>query len=191
MKSLIIDVRDPEDFAQAHIKGSINIPLGKSFSNWVGSVVIERTLVDVVVGKDSNQLLDAVKNLGLIGLDRVAEQLLWSEIQKDKYQLETLPLIEVGDLAERLKDKKKGIVLDVRTSSEWISGHIKGALHHELALLQKEVSEIPKDIPIYAICGSGYRSSVAASWLRKQGYQEVFSVRGGMSAWVRNGLEIV
>jgi hydroxyacylglutathione hydrolase len=51
------------------------------------------------------------------------------------------------------------------------------------------LADIPKDRPIAVICGTGYRGSIAASFLQSQGYAEVANVLGGMSAWKAAGFD--
>jgi hypothetical protein len=75
----------------------------------------------------------------------------------------------------------------VRTEGEWNTGHVEGALHVHGGLLQERLADIPKDRPIAVICGTGYRGSIAASFLQSQGYAEVANVLGGMSAWKAAG----
>jgi len=49
---------------------------------------------------------------------------------------------------------------------------------------------VPRDKPVVVICGSGYRGSIAASFLQREGYEEVSNVLGGMSAWKAAGLPV-
>ena len=81
-------------------------------------------------------------------------------------------------------------VLDVRTGSEWSAGHIDGAHHIHGGLLEERFEEVPKDRPVAVICGSGYRASIAASFLKSRGYRDVANVLGGMSGWKAAGLPV-
>jgi len=71
----------------------------------------------------------------------------------------------------------------VRTESEWNGGHVDGAHHIHGGLLQERIGEVPVDRPVAVICGTGYRGSIAASFLKSRGYRDVANVLGGMSAW--------
>ena len=57
-------------------------------------------------------------------------------------------------------------------------------------LLQERFGEVPKDRQVAVICGTGYRASIAASFLKSRGYHDVANVLGGMSAWQGTGLVI-
>lgn len=188
---LFIDVRDPELFAKAHIAGSVNVPFGSSFCNWVGSVISQDTHFGLVVG-NSEHLDDIVNKLHLIGFDHITHKLVWDESDlKTQFPIETLPLIEVETLAEKLQHQKPPpYVLDVRTPGEWQGGHIPSAHHLELAIVCENISQIPKEANVCVICGSGYRASIIASLLKRNGYPHVANVRGGMNAWHKAKLAI-
>ena len=70
-KAIVIDTRTADKFAAAHIPGTLNIPLGKSFLNWTGALVPEDRDVYLVIegGGDEAAL---VADLAKIGLTRVA-----------------------------------------------------------------------------------------------------------------------
>lgn len=106
------------------------------------------------------------------------------------YDLESSDMIEVNELSDQVHSSGKGIcIIDVRTPSEWNAGHIKEAQHIELTALAYNIHKLPVNTPIFTICGSGYRGSVAATYLTQQGFAAV-NVAGGMEAWKRAGLPI-
>jgi hydroxyacylglutathione hydrolase len=73
-------------------------------------------------------------------------------------------------------------VLDVRQPAEWADGHIAGATFVTGAELPGRIDDIPDAAVVATVCGSGYRSSVAASLLAAHG-RTVINVLGGMTAW--------
>jgi rhodanese-related sulfurtransferase len=77
-------------------------------------------------------------------------------------------------------------VLDVRNAGELLTGAIPGALHIPLAQLPRRLDEVPRDRPVVVHCAGGYRSSVAASVLRRAGWTDVSDVLGGFNAWAAN-----
>ena len=87
--------------------------------------------------------------------------------------------------ATLLMNREDALVLDVRETGEWTSGHIPGARHIALAQLEKRMSEIEKlkDHPVILCCASGNRSSSACGRLKKGGFEKVFNLAGGISAW--------
>lgn len=105
--------------------------------------------------------------------------------------LVTLATLSVHDLKRRLDQREKLTVLDVRTTAEWNAGHIDGAVQIHGGKLQERMHEVPRDKPVAVICGSGYRASIAASFLQRNGYEDVANVVGGMTAWRAAGLPTV
>lgn len=73
-------------------------------------------------------------------------------------------------------------ILDVRTTGEYGSGHIKNSLNIPLqALTASSVAHLPKDKPVITCCASGMRSASAKSILVSQGFKEVYNGGGWAS----------
>jgi hydroxyacylglutathione hydrolase len=75
------------------------------------------------------------------------------------------------------------LVLDVRTEREWHEQRIDGSSNVPLARLLERLDEVPRDRALVVHCGTGYRSSIAASLLRQQGFDAVTDLVGGITAW--------
>lgn len=182
---LIVDVRSKEAFAGGHIPGAINIPLGPVLPTWAGWVLPYDTPTLIVLDNPAD-MPAVVTHLTRVGFDDIRGYLedgigAWENAGYEVARLETLP---VQELARRIDAEENApFVLDVRTEREWKAGHVAGALHIHGGLLQQRIAEVPKDRPVAVICGSGYRASVAASYLLREGYTDVANVLGGMTAW--------
>ena len=74
-------------------------------------------------------------------------------------------------------------IVDVRSPSEWDSGHIPGALHMFLPDLRKLSSEVDREKPVAVYCDSGYRASIGTSILKQEGFSCVSNVPGSWQAW--------
>ena len=121
-------------------------------------------------------------NLALLGAVLLSGgMLIWPLVQRLMR-----PGHEVGPLeAVQLINRRDAVVLDVRSAAEFKSGHITNARHvpeGEIDARMKELEKV-KAKPIIVSCGRGNRSVNVANRLRKLGYAEVFSLRGGISAW--------
>ena len=188
---LTVDVRPKEAFAAAHIPGSINIPLGQNLPSWAGWVLpYDKNLV--IVPSNPSEMPEVVTHLIRVGLDRIEGYL---EDGMDAWENQGYPISQLGsmsakELGSRLQsgDGHKPFVLDVRTESEWNGGHIDGALHIHGGVLKDRYQEVPKDRPVAVVCGTGYRGSIASSFLRSHGYEDVSNVLGGMTAWKATGM---
>ncbi|MEX2620819.1 MAG: MBL fold metallo-hydrolase [Egibacteraceae bacterium] len=177
--AVILDIRQPEAFGGGHIPEAINAGLGSSFPTWAGTALPggARTLL---VLDSPDQLPEVTWHLLRIGYPPPAGWLAggmfaWRTAARN---LARLPQVSVHELAGRLGDIG---VLDVRQPAEWAAGHIEGAVFITGAELPARFDEVPEG-PLAVICGSGYRSSVAASIIARTG-RDVVNVLGGMSAW--------
>jgi hydroxyacylglutathione hydrolase len=189
---LIVDVRSKEAFAASHIPGAINIPLGDVMPTWAGWV-LPYDHPTLIVLDDAADMPRVVTHLLRVGFDDIRGYLedgmeRWQTSGFETARLETM---SVHTLAEQLKRPDAPFVLDVRTSREFDNGHIDGALHIHGGLLQDRVDELPTDRPIAVVCGSGYRASIASSFLKRRGFERVINVLGGMSAYTSAGYPTV
>jgi rhodanese-related sulfurtransferase len=92
--------------------------------------------------------------------------------------------------AELLKGAN-AVILDVRTKGEAAGGRIKGAKNIPMAELERRVAEVPKGKKVLIYCASGMRSRVAARFLEKRGYADLYNLSGGIAGWHRQGLPLV
>lgn len=183
--AVILDTRRPEAFGGGHIPGALNVGLGPSFPTWAGTVLPEGAR-SLLVLDDPAGLPEAIWHLLRIGYPPPAGWLAggmfaWRAAAKPLQRLEQ---ITAGELADR---RDELAVLDVRQPMEWAGGHIPDATFITGAELPERLHDAPPG-PLAVTCGSGYRSSVAASLLAAHGRTDVVNVLGGMAAWNNAGL---
>ena len=95
------------------------------------------------------------------------------------------------DLQKLLQEGDDNLVLvDVRTPAEVARGAIPGAQSIPLHLLPLNAAALDKAQPVVFYCQSGARSAQACQYLRQQGHDKLYNLRGGIIAWARNGLPI-
>ncbi len=189
--AVVVDTRMPHSYGGAHIKGSYSIWLGglPSFAGWL--LPYDKPILLVLEEKE--QMETAVRYLVRLGYDNIAGFLNGGI---EAWYMEALPvdgfnLISVHDLKDRLEKEEKMVILDVRSNGEWDKGHIKGARHIYVAHVEENLEEIPKECPIVVYCSTARRSNIAASILKKNGYNKVYNVLGSMTAWKKAGYEVV
>jgi rhodanese-related sulfurtransferase len=90
--------------------------------------------------------------------------------------------ISTTDLKNQLNDKNKQYI-DVRTPGEFKGNSIRGFKNIPLHQLANKVNDLSKEKEVVVICQSGMRSNKASKLLKKQGFQQVTNVKGGMSSW--------
>jgi len=184
--ALVVDARTPAAFGAGHIPGAVFAGWGANFLTWMGWFApYDRETVFVL--DDPAVFADLRTELQRIGLDRIAGYLdggmtAWTEAG---YPAQTLAQESASDLAAQLGEAGDAIrVLDVRNASEFADDHIEGAVNVFVGAIAQG-AEVPFDVgePLAVICGTGYRSSVAASLLQARGYTGLVNVTGGMTAW--------
>jgi len=74
-------------------------------------------------------------------------------------------------------------IVDVRSPDEWQDGHVPGATYIFLPELQQKANRLDKKQPVAVYCDSGYRASLAASILKREGFSQVHNVPGSWKAW--------
>jgi hydroxyacylglutathione hydrolase len=188
--ALVVDTRHATDFAGGHIAGAINIPLNNSFNTWAGWLIPFGREFYLIVDDDCRQCIDdAVRDLAMIGLDRVAGYFgsevvnSWAESGNE---LATTPQMTSAELAERVQMGDVA-VLDVRGRVEWEAGHLPGVENIPLGYIIDRLDEIPRDRTLVVHCQSGARSAIAASILRARGLTNVVNLAGGFSDWRHGG----
>jgi len=187
----VLDVRDSQAFAQGHLKSSINIGLGGQYATWAGTI-LDREKPIVIVAEPGRET-EAATRLGRIGFDHVKGYL-----QGGMAALAGLPQlvgrterISVLTAAEELARQDAPVVVDVRTAKEWAEKHIEGSVNLPLSHLQERLAEVPRERRIAILCAGGYRSSIAASLLHREGITRLEEIAGGLAAWEAAQLPLV
>ena len=82
------------------------------------------------------------------------------------------------------------IFLDVRSTLEWLGGHVEGAIHLPYDEVSRDIASVLPDrsVPVITYCASGGRASFVVEAMRKQGYTVVPVVGGGYRELIVNGL---
>ncbi len=90
--------------------------------------------------------------------------------------------ISVEQVKEKFSDKGVQFI-DVRTPGEYKANHRPQFINIPLSELPRKLNKLDKNKEVVVICQSGMRSAKAAKILKKQGFQKIYNVKGGMSAW--------
>jgi hydroxyacylglutathione hydrolase len=181
-RALVLDTRQPEEFAKGFVPNSINIGLDGSFAMWVGELIPDlkqEILLITEVGKEE----ETITRLSRVGYDFTIGYLAggfeaWKAANKE---VESVNRISAEEFAQQLTSEKP-MVIDVRKKSEYDSEHVEGAINIPLNVLNQHLSEIPKDNYFVLHCAGGYRSMIASSMLKQRGWSNFTDVRGGFTA---------
>ena len=190
--TLVVDTRRAADFAGGHLPGTISIPLNRSFTTYAGWLIPYDRDFFLVCDHDREHAIDeAVRDLALIGLDRMGGYLVLDESELDTWRaagghLHTIPQMTPAELAGKLR---AGVVsvIDVRGRLEWEAGRLPGVPNIPLGYVSDRLDEIPAGTVVLQ-CESGARSGIAASVLQARGRRDVVNLAGGYAAWRKAGL---
>jgi hydroxyacylglutathione hydrolase len=179
----ILDTRDPGEFAAAHLAGSINIGLGGQYATWAGTV-LDRNHPIVIIA-DPGREGESITRLGRIGFDHVVGYL-----RDGLHSLDSRPeLIAFTErlsapfAAELLSSSQPPLAVDVRAPRERDEKYIAGSVSIPLSHLVENLEKLPKNRPLLVYCAGGYRSSIAASLLQRNGFDSVGEIAGGIVGW--------
>ncbi|HUQ94096.1 MAG TPA: MBL fold metallo-hydrolase [Bryobacteraceae bacterium] len=187
----ILDVRDAAEYAKDHLAGSINIGLGGQYATWAGTVLDRAEPIVLIAGPGREQ--EAALRLGRIGFDHVKGYLRGGmEALAGRADLmRPTERVSAPMLAEELASSNAPLLLDIRSPREWTAKHIDGSVNVPLNHLQERIAEIPRDRRLAVHCAGGYRSSIAASILQRDGITHLIEMAGGLVAWEAAKLPVV
>lgn len=180
----VLDARSVDDFAAGHLRGSVNVGFDGRFAETGGMVaeIGEKIVLITYPGEEQ----EAAVRLARIGSDNAAGYLTVDHDGVFPDELAELvqpaPRTTIEQL-DALLDADAVTLVDIRNPGEREGGVIEGALPIPLAQLRTRLEQLPTGKPIVVHCAGGWRSSVAASLLRAQGFENVSDLLGGYNAW--------
>jgi rhodanese-related sulfurtransferase len=159
----VVDLRARRAFAAGHVAGTLSFDLDGSFATYLGWLIPWGTPL-TLLGQTSEQVAEAQRELVRIGIDRPAGAATghpdhWAGASA----LRSYPVADFAEL-EAVRRHRGVVVLDVRRDQEWVQSHISGAVHVPLHQLPARLAEVPAG-EVWVHCETGYRASVAASFL--------------------------
>lgn len=128
-------------------------------------------------------------NLMLIAVALLsAGMLVWPMIGRRISGVKEVETLE----AIQLINHRDAVILDVREDKEFVTGHLPNAKHIPLGQLVARLKDVEKfkKKPIVVNCRSGARSATACGILRKNGFEEVYNLKGGINAWQQANMPV-
>lgn len=177
----LIDIRERTVFAQGHIPGSIGLEMSDRVGVWAGWLIPFDASV-VIVADSGQDVAEAAAQLIRIGIDDVRGVFHdidgWRDEGRDLRSHRTVTLDE---MVAAMTAGEVGQVLDVRAPNEWESGHVEGSTHHYLPDLPASVpGNLSTDMPVWMVCGTGYRATAGVKWLEEKGHEPIILVGEGV-----------
>jgi len=192
-ETLVLDVRTQQEFVKSHIPGALFIGLNGGFAPWVGALIsdINQPILLVVQEGCSEE---AITRLARVGYDNSLGYLeggmsAWIQAGKTTEQITSITAKEF----EQRFNTKSIAVLDVRKDGEYNSAHLEGDHIEHLSLdsIHQKIQGIESQKTYHVYCGGGYRSVIATSILKANGFSNVIDIAGGFAALKKTQLPMV
>jgi hydroxyacylglutathione hydrolase len=185
---IILDVRNQNDFRKGFVPGSIFIGLKGSFAPWVGSIIKDiNTKLLLVCDKGFEE--EAILRLSRVGFDNCLGYLdgginSWTSHNS----FDVIESISADDLSKTIESIS---LIDVRKTGERSNGYLLNSKHITLDSFQDDLTKIDIKNKHYIHCAGGYRSMIACSILKRNGYSAVVDVKGGFSSIRNSNFKII
>ena len=176
---IVLDTRNPSDYCNEHIPGSIFIGLNGRFAPWVGEIlkdINQEIILIVEEGKEE----EAITRLSRVGFDNCLGY-LDSGIESWKtagYSTESIRSIDPEQFINESSPNSQ--IIDVRDKSELINGKFKSSKNIPLSKIDS-YKKIDKNLTSYVYCAGGYRSVIACSILKRDKFNQLVNVESGFS----------
>lgn len=185
--SLILDTRTNTTFVNGYIPSSISIGINGSFAVWVGAL-IQDLHQKILIVADEGKEEEVVLRLARVGYDNCVGYLkggfdAWKNSGK---AVETIESIPASDVKMRMESGNSQVI-DVRKPSEYQAEHVEDAVSYPLDYINDHLTDLDNEKEHLVHCKSGYRSVIATSILKRNGYKNVIDVAGGFEAISKDG----
>lgn len=185
---VILDTRNPEEFELGSVPNAINIGLNGQYAPWVGALI--DPLRPIILIANEGKEAEAVLRLARVGYENVKGYLSGGIVDwvKSGKPVMTNNSIDAPTFVKEMINKN---IIDVRNPSEWNTGVLENANLIELVELEKKINLLDKDKHYYIHCAGGYRSMMALSILKKNGFKNITNVSGGIAKIKEAGASLV
>jgi glyoxylase-like metal-dependent hydrolase (beta-lactamase superfamily II)/rhodanese-related sulfurtransferase len=185
--ALILDTRDPQDFAKGFIPNSINIGIDGSFAPWVGTMIPD-IKQEILIVADEGREKEVVTRLARVGYDFCIGYLdggfeKWKKAGLEVDRIESINADQLSDIVGASPEVK---IFDVRKESEYLSEHLLGAENAPLDFINESAKKIDSEKTSFVHCAGGYRSMIFISTLRARGYRNLVDIKGGFKSIKEN-----
>lgn len=180
--ALILDVRNNRAFVKGFIPQAVNIGLDGDFAPWAGALVADVNQPILLITEIGDEE-EAVTRLSRVGFDHILGFLEggFDAWKKDGKETDSVNRISAEQFEREIQEKEAKII-DIRKESEYGAEHILDAYNKPLAYINEWIRQLDPSQHFYMYCGSGYRSTMAASILQARGYRNFTEIEGGFKA---------
>ncbi|MBL6647962.1 MAG: MBL fold metallo-hydrolase [Flavobacteriaceae bacterium] len=186
--TIVIDVRNQNDFKKGFVPCSVFIGLNGAFAPWVGSIIKDINKKILLIC-DHGKEKEAIVRLSRVGFDNCLGFLDGGfQNWMSENEFDTIESIDSDNLSHIVDSIN---LVDVRKFSERSNGFLKNTISIPLDLFQVNLNGLDKNKKYYVHCAGGYRSMIACSILKRNGFNSTIDVTGGFSAIRNSNFEIL
>ena len=178
----VVDTRMALSFTAAHVPDAVGL-WDKELPNYAGWFLdYDRPILLV---NDTGDCSPVMRSLVRMGFDRIEGFLVdgmlgWHRAGLPSSSIDTLT---VQELCHGLDVDRDTWILDVRSAEEVATSEIPDAHHIHIKEVPDRMDEVPTDRPVHIFCGTGVRSAIVSSLLKRAGWDNTTVVLGGLSGW--------
>jgi len=182
--TIVLDIRSYDAFGGQHVPDAFHIDITGNFATFAGWVIPPDKDI-YIVAFSQRDVDEAAVWLRRVGLDKVKGFLKGGMFNWSKNGLSTAHVNQLSakELCVLMNNDEKFALVDVRSINEFTSKHIEGAINIPAPELRTRYKELDKSNDIIVSCATGHRSSIASSILKRHGFNNIFNLAGGISAY--------
>ena len=189
--AIVLDVRNQNDFAKAHIPQSIFIGIDGNFAPWVGALIGDVSQPILLITPEGREE-ETVTRLSRVGFDNTLGYLkgginVW---RKDGKSIDSVEEVDANEFEKLIKEKKQ-LIFDVRKNIEYNIEHVVNAKNTPLDFINIHMNKFSNKNTFYLHCAGGYRSMIAASILKSRGIHNFVDVSGGFNQIKKTKINII
>jgi len=177
---LVLDTRSATEFSSGFVPGSLFIGLEGRFAEWAGNILPFHQRMILITDPAKEE--ETIVRLARVGFDNVEGYIEggFESWKKAGEKIDMIIDVEADELAMDIPHDDDLVIIDVRKENEFAEGHVKDAINLPLSDMTDvaQIAQLEENQNIYIHCGTGYRSLIAASILKKHGYHNIRNIVG-------------
>ena len=177
---LVVDTRDPQDFAAGFVPGSLNLSFDGSFEEPIFTLVMKDRAI-ILVAEDGPAEINALKEAGFTNIAGYLSGGFQNWLDAGE-QIDMIISISPYELALDFKHDENLTLYDLRPELAFQQEHLKNSYNRTVDGLLNELPDLHTNKTYYLLCWDGRISMAVISLLKERGYHNFYHIAGGFQA---------